>query len=76
MQGTGTDTGTFTMLRDGGAPDLDPHSQYDNAAAAIVLATHEMLIKFKGESTFDYEPMLAEIGTSKTISSHSICATA
>jgi peptide/nickel transport system substrate-binding protein len=54
------DTGTFTMLRDGGAPDLDPHSQYDNAAQAIVLGSHEMLIRFKGQSTFEYEPMLAE----------------
>lgn len=54
------DTGTFTMLRDGGAPDLDPHSQYDNAAQAILLGSHEMLIRFKGQSTFEYEPMLAE----------------
>jgi peptide/nickel transport system substrate-binding protein len=56
----GADTGTFTMLRDGGAPDLDPHSAYDNAAAAIILATTEMLIQFKGESTTEYDPMLAE----------------
>ncbi|HQY30390.1 MAG TPA: ABC transporter substrate-binding protein, partial [Thermomicrobiales bacterium] len=54
-QSTGVDTGTFTMLRDGGAPDLDPHSQYDNAAQAIVLGSHEMLIRFKGESTTEYE---------------------
>jgi peptide/nickel transport system substrate-binding protein len=56
----GTSTGTFTMLRDGGATDLDPHYQYNNANAAILLATTEMLIQFKGESTFEYEPMLAE----------------
>ena len=56
----GTTTGTFTMLRDGGAPDLDPHYQYNNANAAILLATTEMLIQYKGESTFDYDPMLAE----------------
>jgi peptide/nickel transport system substrate-binding protein len=55
-----TTTGTFTMLRDAGAPDLDPHYQYNNANAAILLATTEMLIQFKGESTFEYEPMLAE----------------
>ena len=56
----GTSTGTFTMLRAEGAPDLDPHYQYNNANAAILLATTEMLIQYKGESTFDYEPMLAE----------------
>lgn len=56
----GTPTGTFTMIRDGGAPDLDPHSAYDNAAAAIILGAYDMLIQFKGESTFEYEPMLAE----------------
>ena len=53
-------SGTFTMLRDGGSPDLDPHSAYNNSAAAILLATTEMLIQFKGESTFEYDPMLAE----------------
>jgi peptide/nickel transport system substrate-binding protein len=56
----GTSTGTFTMLRAEGAPDLDPHYQYNNANAAILLATTEMLIQYKGDSTFDYEPMLAE----------------
>ena len=48
------------MLRAEGAPDLDPHYQYNNANAAILLATTEMLIQYKGDSTFDYEPMLAE----------------
>ncbi|HYP60412.1 MAG TPA: ABC transporter substrate-binding protein, partial [Thermomicrobiales bacterium] len=52
----GSSTGTFTMLRAEGAPDLDPHYQYNNANAAILLATTEMLIQYKGESTFDYEP--------------------
>ena len=55
----GQPTGTFTMIRDGGAPDLDPHSAYDNAAAAILLGCYDMLIQFKGESTTEYEPMLA-----------------
>lgn len=55
----GTTTGTFTMIRDGGAPDLDPHSAYDNAAAAIILGCYDMLIQFKGDSTTEYEPMLA-----------------
>ena len=55
----GQATGRFTMMRDGGAPDLDPHSAYDNTAAAIILGAYDMLIQFKGESTVEYEPMLA-----------------
>ncbi len=52
--------GTFTYLRDGSAPDLDPHYAYDNAAQAIILGAYEMLIQYKGASTDEYEPMLAE----------------
>ena len=56
----GQATGTFTMIRDGGVPDMDPHSAYDNNASAIFLGAYEMLIRLKGESTTEYEPMLAE----------------
>jgi peptide/nickel transport system substrate-binding protein len=49
----------FVVLFFGGVPDLDPQSAYDNQASALFLACYEMLIKLKGESTFDYEPMLA-----------------
>ena len=49
----------FVVLFIGGVPDLDPQSAYDNQASALFLACYEMLIKLKGESTFDYEPMLA-----------------
>ena len=52
--------GTFTYLRDGSTPDLDPHYAYDNAAQAIILGAYEMLIQYKGASTDEYEPMLAE----------------
>ena len=55
----GQATGTFTMIRDSGAPDLDPHSAYNNVAAAILLGCYDMLIQFKGDSTTEYEPMLA-----------------
>ncbi|MER3485656.1 MAG: ABC transporter substrate-binding protein, partial [Chloroflexota bacterium] len=44
----------------GSAPDLDPHYAYDNAAQAIILGAYEMLIQYKGASTDEYEPMLAE----------------
>lgn len=49
----------FVVLFFGGVPDLDPQSAYDNQASALFLACYEMLIKLKGESTFEYEPMLA-----------------
>jgi peptide/nickel transport system substrate-binding protein len=49
----------FVILFSGGVPDLDPQSAYDNQASALFLACYEMLIRLKGESTFDYEPMLA-----------------
>jgi peptide/nickel transport system substrate-binding protein len=52
--------GTFTIVGEEASPDLDPHSAYNNAAARILLCSHEMLIQFKGESTFEYDPMLAE----------------
>lgn len=49
----------LVVLFFGGIPDLDPQSAYDNQASALFLACYEMLIKLKGESTFEYEPMLA-----------------
>lgn len=56
----GESSGTFTYLRDGSAPDLDPHYAYDNAAQAIILGMYEMLVQYKGSSTDEIEPMLAE----------------
>jgi peptide/nickel transport system substrate-binding protein len=59
-RGQDTAGGTFTIIGEEASPDLDPHSAYNNAAARILLCSHEMLIQFKGESTFEYDPMLAE----------------
>jgi len=64
--------GTFVLLRDGGAPDIDPHSAYDNLASMLFFGLYEMLIQYKDESTDEYAPMLAtawetsEDGTSVT----------
>jgi peptide/nickel transport system substrate-binding protein len=60
LRSQGTPTGTFTIIAEESSPDLDPHSAYNNAAARILLASHEMLIQLKGESTFEFDPMLAE----------------
>jgi len=52
--------GTLTVIRDGSSPDLDPHSAYDNLSSMLFLGIYEMLLKYEGESTDEYEPMLAE----------------
>jgi hypothetical protein len=35
---------TFTVLRDGSAPDIDPHSAYDNLASMLFFGLYEMLL--------------------------------
>jgi len=51
---------TFTIIVTGGADDVDPHSTYSTNGSAICYGVYDMLIKYKGESTSEYEPMLAE----------------
>jgi peptide/nickel transport system substrate-binding protein len=43
-----------------GATDIDPHSSYTTTGGIVLLTTYDMLIKYKGESTSEYLPMLAE----------------
>ena len=52
--------GTFTALISAGAEDIDPHYSYLDLSAMIALGSYEMLLQFKGESTDEYSPMLAE----------------
>lgn len=54
-----SDNKTFTMLFTGGVPDVDPQSAYDNQASSMFMATYEMLLRLRGQSTFEYDPMLA-----------------
>ncbi len=54
-----SDNRTFSMAFTGGVPDVDPQSAYDNQASSMFLAVYEMLLRLKGPSTFEYEPMLA-----------------
>lgn len=54
-----SDNRTFAMAFTGGVPDLDPQSAYDNQASSMFMAVYEMLLRLKGASTFEYEPMLA-----------------
>jgi peptide/nickel transport system substrate-binding protein len=54
---------TFTTVINGAVTDCDPHSNYSDAGAVVTLGCYEMLVAYKGTSTFDYDPMLAESWT-------------
>ncbi len=58
--GTPISGGTFTALFGGTIADFDPQSAYDSLASCAFFGTYEMLIRLKGNSTFDYQPMLAK----------------
>jgi peptide/nickel transport system substrate-binding protein len=64
--GTPVDGGTFTIVFPGTTADLDPQSAYDNQASCVFFGAYEMLIRLKGNSTFDYEPMLAKAWSPST----------
>lgn len=53
-------SGTFTALFGSGVEDIDPHYTYSTLASCVAFATYEMLLQFKGESTSEFAPMLAE----------------
>lgn len=55
-----TDSGTLTILFEGGTNDIDPHSSYTTLGSMVCLGAYEMLVRYKGDSTFEYEPVLAE----------------
>jgi peptide/nickel transport system substrate-binding protein len=52
--------GTFTVLISSGVADIDPHYTYSTVGSMVTLAAYEMLIRLRGESTEEFEPMLAE----------------
>lgn len=52
--------GTFTTMIEAGTGDVDPHSTYSTVGSEVCLGCYEMLIRYKGDSTSEYEPMLAE----------------
>ncbi len=58
--GTPVNGGTFTIVFPGATADLDPQSAYDNQASCVFFGVYEMLIMLKGNSTFEYQPMLAK----------------
>ena len=57
------DPGTVTICFLDAASDIDPHSSYTTYGALICLASYDMLVNYKGLSTTEIEPMLAESWT-------------
>ncbi len=53
-------SGTFVILLTSGTEDIDPHFTYSEIASAVALMVYEMLLILKGDSTEEFEPMLAE----------------
>ena len=54
------DPGTLTVVMNGSPSDLDPHSAYDYRSAIALRGPYEGLIAMKGESTEEYEGVIAE----------------
>jgi peptide/nickel transport system substrate-binding protein len=50
----------LTVLIQSGTNDIDPHSSYAATGSAVCLGAYEMLIQYRGESTSEFDPMLAE----------------
>jgi peptide/nickel transport system substrate-binding protein len=54
------DASTLTIATNGSPSDLDPHSQYDQRSTLAVRGPYEGLIGLKGDTTDEYEGILAE----------------
>src|SRR5215211_1304669 len=54
------DSGTFTAMIEGGAADVDPQYTYSTVGSMVCLGCYEMLIRYKGDSTSEYDSMLAD----------------
>jgi peptide/nickel transport system substrate-binding protein len=53
-------SGTLTVLITSGDEDLDPHYSYSTLSSTVALAVYEPLILLKGQTTDEFDPMLAE----------------
>ena len=53
-------SGTFVILLTSGTEDIDPNYTYSEIASAVALMVYEMLLILKGDSTDEFDPMLAE----------------
>jgi peptide/nickel transport system substrate-binding protein len=50
----------FNVIFSSATNDVDPHSTYTTLGSVVSLGVYEMLIQYKGDSTSEFEPMLAE----------------
>ena len=53
-------SGTLVVLLAAGTEDIDPHYSYSTLSSTVALAVYEMLLILKGDSSDEFEPMLAE----------------
>lgn len=53
-------SGNLIILLTSGTEDIDPHYTYSEIASAVALGVYEMLIILKGDTTDEFDPMLAE----------------
>lgn len=55
-----SDPGTLVLAVDGSPSDLDPHSSYDYRSVSAILGAYEGLIGLVGDSTDQFEGIIAE----------------
>lgn len=53
-------SGTLMVLIAGGDEDIDPHYSYSTLSSTVALAVYEPLIRLKGDTTDEFEGMMAE----------------
>lgn len=53
-------SGALQVIITSGTEDIDPHYSYSTLSSTVALAVYEGLVTLKGESTDEFEPMLAE----------------
>jgi peptide/nickel transport system substrate-binding protein len=53
-------SGTLVVLIQGGDEDIDPHYSYSTLSSTVALAVYEPLIRLKGDTTDEFEGMMAE----------------
>ncbi len=53
-------SGTLQILVTAGEEDIDPHYSYATLSSTVALAVYEMLLILKGDSSDEFDPMLAE----------------
>jgi ABC-type transport system substrate-binding protein len=52
--------GTLVVLIQSGDEDIDPHYSYSTLSSTVALAVYEPLIRLKGETTDEFDGMMAE----------------